>query len=322
MTVAGLFPQSRVAAPMRASSLALILAASLATVACGPRNKDKLEDDELASAEGRTTKSTEVSGAEDSRCTASTTNDEVKRQLFARAAEIRGSNAGNYQRISGFALIQLDGAPTAASVAAGEMVDCRGRAVLRLPPGLKVAGGRTVIGGDIAYSVGSGARGAVTLGQADSVAIPLATLTQDRAAAARRPAATSDDASRPGTAAPVSEPATAPIVRPAPQPAPPPPPEASSSSRPSFDCRRARTSGERAVCASDSLAALDRTMAAQYTTAEANAGPAERRLLVQTRGRFLGFRDRCGTDACIANAYRGRMREIDDIMAGRWRGDR
>jgi hypothetical protein len=307
---------------MRIPSIVLIVAVSLATVACGPRNKDKLEDEELASAEGRTSTSTDASGAEDSRCTASTTNDEVKRQLFARAAEIRGSNADNYQRIAGFALIQLDGAPTAASVAAGDMVDCRGRATLRLPPGLKVAGGRTALSGDIAYSVGGGERGAVTLGQSDSITVPLATMTQDRAAAARRPAANSSDSRVPGTGVPVPEPATAPIVRPAPQPAPPPPSEVSSSSRPSFDCRRARTSGERAVCASDSLAALDRTMAAQYRNAEADAGPAERRLLVQTRGRFLGFRDRCGTDACIANAYRGRMREIDDIMAGRWRGDR
>jgi hypothetical protein len=307
---------------MHSSSFALILAVSLATMACGPRNKDKLEDDELASAEGRTSTSPDASAAEDSRCTASTTNDEVKRQLFARAAEIRGSNADNYQRISGFALIQLDGAPTAASVTAGDVVDCRGRATLRLPPGLKVAGGRTILGGDIAYSVGSGARGTVTLGQSESITVPLATMTQDRAAAARRPAATSNDASRPGTAVPVPEPATAPIVRPAPQLTPAPPTEASGSSRPSFDCRRARTSGERAVCASDSLAALDRTMAAQYRSAEADAGPAERRLLAQTRGRFLGFRDRCGTEACIANAYRGRMREIDDIMAGRWRGDR
>ncbi|MDQ3078690.1 MAG: hypothetical protein M3R03_01660 [Pseudomonadota bacterium] len=320
--MAGLFPELCVARRMRASSFALLLAISLATVACGPRNKDKLEDDELASAQGRSGTTANDSGAEDSRCTASTTNDEVKRQLFARAAEIRGSNADNYQRISGFALIQLDGAPTAASVAASEMVDCRGRATLRLPPGLKVAGGRTALGGDIAYSVAGGARGTVTLGQADSIAIPLATLTQDRAAAAGRARAGASNGSEgPAIRVPVPEPATAPIVPPLPQPAPPPP-EASSSSRPSFECRRARTSGERAVCASDSLAALDRTMAAQYRSAEANGGPAERRLLVQTRGRFLGYRDRCGTDACIANAYRGRMREIDDIMAGRWRGDR
>ena len=76
------------------------------------------------------------------------------------------------------------------------------------------------------------------------------------------------------------------------------------------------------MCDNPALAALDRGMAAQYRSAAANGGPDERRLLVQTRDRFLGFRDRCTNDACIANTYRGRMREIDDIVAGRWRGDR
>lgn len=304
---------------MRMSSFALILAASLATIACGPRNKDKLEDNELATAQGGKS----AGGASDSRCTARKTHDEVKRQLFARAAEIRGSNGDNYQRIAGFALIQVDGAtPVAGNAAAA--VECRGHATLRLPSGLKVAGGRTTLGGDIGYSVGTGPRGTVTLGQSDTIAIPLATLTQNRAAApAREPVPTSDDfPSQDIGRGTVLQPTPTPIIRPPLDPAPPPPPEASSNSRPSFDCRRARTAGERAVCASDSLAALDRTMAAQYRGAAASGGPEERRLLVQTRNRFLGYRDRCGNDACIANAYRGRMREIDDIMAGRWRGDR
>jgi hypothetical protein len=41
-------------------------------------------------------------------------------------------------------------------------------------------------------------------------------------------------------------------------------------------------------------------------------------MLERTRGRFLAYRERCGSDACIADAYRGRIREIRDIMAGRW----
>ena len=48
--------------------------------------------------------------------------------------------------------------------------------------------------------------------------------------------------------------------------------------------------------------------------------PPQSRLLALTRDRFLGYRDRCPTDSCIATTYRGRMREIDDIMANRWRG--
>ena len=308
---------------MRISSVALILAVSLASVACGPRNKDKLEDNELATAEGRI-RSDDSSSAEVSQCTDGATPDEVKRQLFARAAEIRGSNADNYQRIAGFALIQIDDAASSSVNAPGDVAECRRRATLRLPPGLKVAGGRTALGGDIAYSVGGGSRGTVTLGQSDTIAIPLATLTQNRLAKATRPpGASSADLARTTAARdPVPEPAAASAERPLPQPTPPPPSQAASNASPSFDCRRARTAGERAVCDSGSLAALDRTMAAQYREAAANGGPEERRLLVQTRNRFLGFRDRCGTDTCIANAYRGRMREIDDIIAGRWRGDR
>ena len=39
----------------------------------------------------------------------------------------------------------------------------------------------------------------------------------------------------------------------------------------------------------------------------------------RTRDSFLGYRDRCPNNACIAETYRGRMREIRDIMLGTWR---
>ena len=63
-------------------------------------------------------------------------------------------------------------------------------------------------------------------------------------------------------------------------------------------------------------------MASRYRSALASAGPGEARLLAETRDRFLGYRNACGSDACIAQTYRGRMREIDDIMAGRWQPPR
>ena len=39
----------------------------------------------------------------------------------------------------------------------------------------------------------------------------------------------------------------------------------------------------------------------------------------QTARRFYAYRDRCFNKACIGDAYVGRMREIRDIMEGRWR---
>ena len=80
---------------MRLLTLSIILAATLSTVACGPRNQDKLDDNQLAGAEGG------KSAALDTRCTARAVSDDIKRQLFARASEIRGSNGDNYARIAG-----------------------------------------------------------------------------------------------------------------------------------------------------------------------------------------------------------------------------
>jgi hypothetical protein len=293
-----------------------MFAASLASSACGPRNQDKLDDNELVGAVGGATKSAPV----DDRCSRRATSDEVRNQLLARAAQIRGSNADNYAKIASYALIEVDGAAPVAPVSNAELIDCKGHATLRLPAGLKVAGGRTSLGGDVSYSVAPGARGMITLGQSDSIAIPLATLTQSRSA--------------PPTAAPVA-PSARDRLAPAPQIVPLPPMRSTPQDppvvrpgpapqmvRPSFDCRSARTSSERAVCSNSSLAALDRDMAAQYRSAVANGSPDDRRLLVQTRDRFLMYRDRCGSDQCIAATYRGRMREIGDIVAGRWQQPR
>jgi uncharacterized protein len=72
-----------------------------------------------------------------------------------------------------------------------------------------------------------------------------------------------------------------------------------------------------AVCNDAGLAGLDRQLAAQFAGAMAQADPEERALLQGTRSRFITVRERCRSDDCIADAYRGRMAEIRDIMAGR-----
>jgi uncharacterized protein len=89
--------------------------------------------------------------------------------------------------------------------------------------------------------------------------------------------------------------------------------------RPSFNCRFARTRSEVLICSEPGLANLDRQMAAQFSTAARQATPGQRDVLERSRMRFLYRRERCGTPACIAAAYRARMTEIDDIAARHWR---
>jgi uncharacterized protein len=103
---------------------------------------------------------------------------------------------------------------------------------------------------------------------------------------------------------------------------PAPRPPATGAARPSFNCRYARTRGEIAVCRDSGLAALDRQMASQFYRALRVADPRQRATLTATRDSFLRYRDRCPSNACVAETYRGRMREIRDIMAGNWSPER
>lgn len=86
--------------------------------------------------------------------------------------------------------------------------------------------------------------------------------------------------------------------------------------RPSFSCSSARTRSERAICSSERLAAKDRAMSRLFFAAMEDADSRTRAELQRTRNRFLAYRERCGSEECIAGAYDGRMREIRDIMEG------
>lgn len=241
-------------------------------------------------------------------CAAQATYDAIRGELFRRAAQVRGSDEQAYARLSDFALLRISG-PVARGIDDQlRSVTCSGRASLDLPPGVAAAGRRSTLSGDLDYTIQPAADGTgnvVRLGNADSIVIPLATLSR--------------------TGASRGSPLVPPDLRSAQEPASPAQPQAigeppPASASPSFDCAAARTRGELAVCADPGLAALDRQMAAQFNTALGQADGEQRRLLERTRARFLSFRDRCATSECVAETYRSRMREIGDIMADRWRG--
>jgi hypothetical protein len=148
----------------------------------------------------------------------------------------------------------------------------------------------------------------VLLQNVDAIIAPLATLARVAA-----PAASADVAN--GAAPEPTEVNVAGSESANVQPGPP----SSNPGRPSFDCANARTKGEIAVCSDSGLSALDVNMSTQYRRALGAANPEQRAILQSTRDRFLAYRDRCPNRQCIGDAYVGRMREIRDIMEGRWR---
>jgi uncharacterized protein YecT (DUF1311 family) len=247
-------------------------------------------------------------------CAAQSTYDAIRRELFRRAAQVRGSDEQAYTRLADFALLRMS-RPVARGVdeQVGS-VTCSAAASLDLPPGVAVAGGRRSMAGDLDYIVQSAADGSgtvVRLGNADAIVVPLATLVRTGAPRDAPLVPPALEGQLGNEMLPVGEGVVGDDADDGPGP---------TTANPSFDCGNARSRGEITVCNDPGLAALDRQMAAQFNAALSDANGRQRALLHRTRSRFLAFRDRCASSQCVAETYRSRMREISDIMADRWRG--
>lgn len=246
-------------------------------------------------------------------CAGKTTYDLIKHELFRRAAQLRGSDQAAYDRLSAVAVLRMENPVMESQDNATGAVNCSGSLALDLPPGVAVVGGRRTLTSDVDYTVQPAADDSgnvVLLRNADAIIAPLATLARMNQPAPEPapPANTNEPTSdQPEINVDASESAN-PAVG----------PRTSYPGRPSFDCAKARSKSEIAVCSDSGLAALDVNMATQYRRALATASPEEQALLRRTRDRFLGYRERCPNRACIGDAYVGRMREIRDIMEGRW----
>lgn len=282
-------------------------------------NADRLSDAQAA-------ERAEASDPE-TRCGSQKTYDLIKRELFRRAAELRGSDQTAFDRLSTYSAVRMDAPMLRSHDEDVNSITCAGSLAIDLPPGVAVVGGRRTLTANIGYAIQPAADGSgdvLTLSNADSIITPLATLAR-----------VGTPAGEPLAPAPPTDPNTAavpPLSNEPPPPATPPPPSPpqevrppapqpsrpTTTASPSFNCRFARTRGEIAVCNDGGLAALDRQMAAQFNTAMAQADSRQRSLLQRTRSNFLRYRDNCPSNACIAETYRGRIREIRDITSGRW----
>jgi len=80
---------------------------------------------------------------------------------------------------------------------------------------------------------------------------------------------------------------------------------AAAAERPSFDCGKANSPSEKAICASDRLARLDRAIATAFRELRKDVNLAEELPKEQTA--FLTKRDSCGADiACLAGEMESR----------------
>jgi len=249
------------------------------------------------------------------RCASQATYNLIKRDLFRQAASLRGSGQAAFDSVAASSSVRVESPLLRDEDAKVGSVTCNATVTLDLAPGLAVAGGRRSLSADVLYTVQPAADSSgnvVTLSNADEIITPLATLGRV-AAPQSDPVLNSVN-----EVAPVDP--LAPVVAPAPTTQEPigREPSTAAQASPSFNCRNARTRGEVAVCGDAGLANLDRRMAAQFGSALSDADPEQRANLIRTRDAFLRYRDQCSTNACVAETYQGRMREIRDIMTGNW----
>jgi hypothetical protein len=130
-----------------------------------------------------------------------------------------------------------------------------------------------------------------------------------RAAPQRTPAPAPRPAPKQAAAAPKAAPKPAPKAAPA-------APVRTAAAKPSFNCRYAKARSERLVCGSSDLAARDRAMSSLYYSTIAKADPATKSRIRASRDTFLRARNRCSTEACVANAYAARVAEIRRLSGG------
>ncbi|NIF39909.1 DUF1311 domain-containing protein [Burkholderia sp. Tr-862] len=87
----------------------------------------------------------------------------------------------------------------------------------------------------------------------------------------------------------------------------------------SFDCTKAASPTEKAICADPGLSSLDGQLAAAWKKALAKGGDTAALKAAQLQ--WLKQRDRCGTDAsCIGDRYRERLASLNgaSLAADRW----
>ena len=260
-------------------ALLVVLVAYFATTRSS--NPDKLTSNEVASS---------TVPNREKLCTGQATYDLIKHELFRRAAQLRGTDQAAYDQISGAAVVRMDNPVMESEDSTTHAVNCSGSLSIDLPPGVAVVGGRRTLTSDVDYSVQQAADNSgtvVLLHNADAIIAPLATLArvQQPAPAVTKVVNNEAEEANQQTSAP-----PAPATPPTPRQNPSPP-------RPT---------------------ALDQALTTEYSQAFAVATPEMRDLLRQTQRRFLVYRDRCADAQCVTQAYTGRIREIRDIVEGRW----
>lgn len=250
-------------------------------------------------------------------CASQQTYQGLKKLVFDQAARLRtGDNRTNFDILAQTAFVRMENPVVEERDDSLGRTLCSGEFILELPPGAEKAfRGARRLRAQVQYEVQAAADGSgpvFSITGAEPIVGPLSAFQlEQRLALPPGTAGQEPDGSEvaddsvglpyePGSLPPIDQGTPGAGV--------------GQWSNPSFDCLAARSRSEIMVCGSERLARRDRRMNEVFVSAMAEADPRTRQILLQTRGNFLAYRDRCLSDECIEEAYEDRVEEIRDIM--------
>ena len=264
-------------------------------------------------------------------CASKLTYVRLKEYVFDQAAQIRNTDTRRLDPLAAHSVVRMDRPLVKSRDDHLNITVCTGRFVLNLPPGVHDAfGGQPVIAANVEYAAQAAADGSglvYSMTGAEPIIYRIATLGLPNQPQSQIAAAPKLPESEPEIEPAATRPEPKPIERQAeptrtatierkPKAHVEERDKSTAVANPSFNCRHARTRSEKAICGSGSLAAADRRMSAAYYAEMARADSATKRALRQSRDSFLAKRERCSSDACVAQAYQQRVAEIRRIAAG------
>lgn len=263
-------------------------------------------------------------------CASNATYGRLKELTFDEARRVRNEkNNPGLDQLAATTVIRMEDPVVKSRDEKLNVTVCTGRMILELPPNVANAfGGDQRLTARVEYAAQAAADGSGLIYQMDGaepIVYRLAAFdvrrSVDPAAASAEPIGTS----RPGPLAKADGTVLAPPVLPSPRReephvTSPRVSERQTSStkvvtRPSFNCRYARSRVENMICTNEGLAAQDRRMASLYFAALAEADRQGKEDLRRSRGDFVAARDTCRTEECVWRSYDERIVELRDYHA-------
>src|SRR3954447_23899132 len=92
-------------------------------------------------------------GSPEKRCASQATYDLIKRELFRRAAQLRGNDQAAYDRLSAYAVLRMENPVMESQDKDTGAINCSGSLSNDLPPGIAVVGGRRTLASDVDYTI-------------------------------------------------------------------------------------------------------------------------------------------------------------------------